>query len=166
MTQNPGQPAATQSPDSAPLTPPAAGPGAPASIPARHSRKPALVALGALGLVAVILAGVLVIAFRGATHAYAGTFSPTGSMGTPRNDLTATLLSDGRVLIAGGLDARDASMASAEIYDPKTDTFSPTGSMRAARFGQTATLLSDGRVLIAGGDDNSGRDLASAELYS
>jgi hypothetical protein len=111
-----------------------------------------------------------------------GKFSPTGSMITARGSQTATLLSDGRVLIAGGATAADITgkfLASAELYDPKTGTFSPTGSMITARGVQTATLLSDGRVLIAGGSDLrliaggsdspgdslAGGSLASAELY-
>ena len=80
-----------------------------------------------------------------------GTFSATGSMTAARYQQTATLLSDGRVLVAGGSDNGGQGLTSAELYDPKSGTFSATGSMTAARFQQTATLLSDGRVLIAGG---------------
>jgi predicted amidohydrolase YtcJ len=93
-----------------------------------------------------------------------GTFSATGSMAAARHSHTATLLSDGRILIVGGADPdHGVYVASAELYDPASGKFSPTGSMAAARTG-TATLLSDGRVLIAGGYDGSA-DLASAELY-
>jgi uncharacterized protein (DUF2147 family) len=102
-----------------------------------------------------------------------GKFSPTGSMSTARFWDTATLLPDGRVLVAGGDDGSGwVNFASAEIYDPKSGKFSPTGSMTAARAGATASMLPDGRVLIAGGYDISGvlasaqwNDLASAEVY-
>lgn len=90
-----------------------------------------------------------------------GAFGPTGPMTTARSWYTATLLNDGRVLMAGGYDAKGTTLSSAELYDPKTGNFSRTGSMRAARFGQTATLLPDGRVLIVGGFG----DPTSAELY-
>ena len=103
-------------------------------------------------------------------------FSLTGSMVQGRAWHTATLLRDGRVLIAGGFDVpggvapASVSLASAELYDPATGRFSPTGSMTTARSNHTATLLADGRVLITGGQGSTeGPDgtfnLASAELY-
>ncbi|HEY5472922.1 MAG TPA: kelch repeat-containing protein, partial [Candidatus Limnocylindrales bacterium] len=63
-------------------------------------------------------------------------------MASARGIHTATLLSGGRVLIAGGYNGL-ATLASAELYDPKSGTFSPTGSMTTARVYHTATLLSD-----------------------
>ncbi len=87
-------------------------------------------------------------------------FTPTGAMPEYRLGYTATLLNDGRVLIAGGFaDGPDLTLA--ELYDPATGTFSPTGSMTIGREYPTATLLKDGRVLIVGG----GGPIDTAELY-
>jgi hypothetical protein len=72
----------------------------------------------------------------------------TGSLKTARFHHTATLLPDGRVLVAGGEDQKNA-LASAELYDPATGTWSVTGSLNTARDSHTATLLPNGMVLVA-----------------
>jgi hypothetical protein len=93
-----------------------------------------------------------------------GQWTTTGSMTVPRCYHSATLLTDGTVLVAGGgtISSPDNS---AEIYDPSKGTWKATGSMNVARAVTAATLLPSGQVLISGGNSTSagGR---SAELYS
>jgi hypothetical protein len=100
-----------------------------------------------------------------------GSFAPTGSMAEDRGGHTATLLPNGKVLIAGGGNIGGSypalsgnASATAEVYDPASGTFSATGKMVTGREGQTATLLANGTVLIAGGWTGSSA-IASAELY-
>jgi hypothetical protein len=81
----------------------------------------------------------------------AGTFSATGSMSTPREGDTATMLRDGRVLIVGGSANGVQTLSSAEIYDPSSGTFSRTGHLNQPRVAHVAALLGTGKVLIAGG---------------
>lgn len=87
-----------------------------------------------------------------------GTFSSTSKMAVRRSFHTATLLTTGKVLIAGGPDV------TAELFDPATGTFTSTGPMTVGRSSHTAILLTSGKVLIVGGHSVSG-DLSSAELY-
>jgi hypothetical protein len=89
-------------------------------------------------------------------------FVISGSMTSVRLNHTATLLPDGKVLLAGGSDGTVA-LNTAEIYDPETGSFTPTGNMSAPRRGATASVLSNGKVLIAGGFAD--QSLASAEVY-
>jgi hypothetical protein len=82
---------------------------------------------------------------------------------------TATVLRDGRILIAGGfVKARDGQTQlysrTAELFDPKTRTFELTGEMKVPRAGHAATLLNDGKVLLVGGFNKNGM-IPSAELY-
>jgi len=91
-----------------------------------------------------------------------GSWSATGSLATARVGHTATLLPNGKVLVAGGrtsLFTLDGPLASAELYDPATGSWSATGSLATARSGHTATLLPNGKVLVVGSY------ITSAELY-
>jgi hypothetical protein len=112
---------------------------------------------------------VLLLVIAASAHAQTPeAFTATGSMITPRFFHTATLLTNGKVLIAGGytvcyLGAPCLSAASAELYDPATGTFTPTGSMTTAYLTGGAVLLPDGKVLIAG--DDITHTMASVELY-
>ncbi|CAF4038685.1 unnamed protein product [Rotaria sp. Silwood1] len=90
-----------------------------------------------------------------------GTWTNTGSMSTAREYHTASVLTNGKVLVAGGLSS--SYWNSAESYDPSTGTWTNTSSMSTARFYHTASVLTNGKVLVAGG--SSGSYLKSAELY-
>jgi N-acetylneuraminic acid mutarotase len=93
-----------------------------------------------------------------------GTWSFTGDIDQERDSPTATLLANGKVLLAGG-DDKNGPLASVELYDPATGRWTRTGSLGTARDGDTVTLLPNGKVLVAGGDDTNNDYLTSAELY-
>jgi hypothetical protein len=103
-------------------------------------------------------------------------FTPTGNMQVARVVHTATLLGDGRVLMAGSRirvsKFCDGGVSSAELYDLAKDTFAPTGTMTAPRYDHTATVLQNGKVLVTGGfgidgdcEDDGLPVLNNADLY-
>ena len=94
-----------------------------------------------------------------------GQVTPTASLLVRRFDQTATLLPNGKVLIAGGMEANGRYDASAELYDPQKGTFAATAGMSVARSCHTATLLPGGKVLLAGGARGADDHVATAELY-
>jgi len=95
-----------------------------------------------------------------------GTFSLTGSLNIDRMAHEAAMLSNGNVLIVGGIQTTTPgygiALNSAELYDPTTGEFTLTSIMNMARAGHTATLLRNGQVLVAGGILGN----TSVELYN
>jgi hypothetical protein len=93
----------------------------------------------------------------------AGSLKPIGEMSVGRACHSSTLLANGKVLIAGGMERDNVVTSSVEIYDPATGKFSPAGDMTSKRVCHAAVRLVDGKVLIVGGFGTG--LLASAELY-
>ncbi|CAF5034708.1 unnamed protein product, partial [Rotaria sp. Silwood1] len=86
---------------------------------------------------------------------------------------TASVLANGKVLVAGG-NGYDANgyrsyLSSSELYDPETGIWTKTGNMSAIRYDHTASVLANGKVLVAGGHGYDGYGswgpLYSSELY-
>jgi MYXO-CTERM domain-containing protein len=100
------------------------------------------------------------------TAGTAGTWSAVHAMTTNRDsELTATLLADGRVFVAGGAIGCGSSTATAEIYDPTANTWTPTASMSTPRRCHVAALIAGGatgKILVAGGVDSA----TTAEVYN
>src|SRR5205807_1838144 len=111
---------------------------------------------------------VLVLAITGVASGQVAvpSWSATGNMNTPRHGHTATLLKDGRVLVAGGNDGSNP-LTTAELYSPATGTWRQTGSLNVPHDLCTATLLGTGKVLVVGGFSTAGAVVGTntAELY-
>jgi hypothetical protein len=104
---------------------------------------------------------------RAQTSAAQATWVLTGSLHTARVNHTATLLPNGKVLVAGGSSGDGSAHNRAELYDPVSKTWSVTGSMMEPRAGHFAFLLPSGSVLVVGGDPPSFccTTKITAELY-
>ena len=102
-----------------------------------------------------------------AATSLSGTFSVTGNLNTARYQHKAVLLTNGEVLVMGGIGVNGNydSFASAELYNPSTGQWTFTGNMTVGRTGHTATLLKTGKVLVTGGSAYEITCYASAELY-
>jgi N-acetylneuraminic acid mutarotase len=99
-----------------------------------------------------------------------GSWSPAGSMSTPRYEHTLTALADGRILAVGGYASSAASatpLAAADVYDPVNNVWAPASPVTIGLAGHTATLLANGEVLVVGGyAGSSGTPTRGAELYA
>lgn len=94
--------------------------------------------------------------------------TPIGAMTTQRAGHTATLLKNGKVLLAGGFDGTIGGLRSTELYDPAIGTFKRAADMTNSRVFHRALELADGRVLLVGGHDGGSsttRPAADAEIY-
>src|SRR5262249_49360267 len=114
------------------------------------------------GYISALLGMMCAMAVVASAVIAADTWTAAPSMNLARSSPHAVLLSDGRVLVVGGLNNTDLSAA--ELYNPVTNTWSAAASMRTARESATLTVLSDGRALVAGGSSN-GMNLATAEIF-
>ena len=96
------------------------------------------------------------------------TFSPAADLGLKRRDAPGVLLSNGKVLIAGGTtyQTRYEAVNAPELYDPTSNTWSWTGSMSIARRNHFMIRMTNGNVLVGGGTDTNGNLLQSVEIYN
>ena len=96
----------------------------------------------------------------------AGSFATGPSLSAARERHTATLLADGRVLVAGGRVAtgnRFTALRSAEIYDPATNAFTTVTTMLSARYSHGTSVVA-GKVLVAGGNVGS-TETSATEVF-
>ena len=127
-------------------------------------------AICTLSSAGLLIAGLLGREGGSAAHSgsASGTFAVTGSLNTARYQHKAVLLSNGQVLVIGGIGTNGiyVSFASTELYNPSKGKWTYSGDMSVGRTGHSATVLKTGEVLVAGGTDfNTASCYTTAELY-
>jgi N-acetylneuraminic acid mutarotase len=120
-----------------------------------------------LSILFFFFASAFVVTTNATAFAASGSWTPTGTMLSARDGHTATLLANGRVLVAGGTN-NGVALTSAELYNATTGTWASTGNMHVARSQARAVLLPNGSVLIVGGcvNDCLSATTSGAELYN
>lgn len=96
-----------------------------------------------------------------------GTWTLTNPLMIARSRHTASLLPDGKILIAGGYTGQlnnPISTNTAELFNPITNTWSMTDTMSFPRANHIAIRLANGKILVAGGRANNVAT-ATAELF-
>jgi len=95
-----------------------------------------------------------------------GIWKATTTMRAARHAMTATLLSSGKVLVAGGATSASDALNSTEIYDPTAKTWALGSKMITARSDYASIMLGTGQVLFIGGENINGVSIGNAELYN
>ncbi|CAF0858351.1 unnamed protein product [Adineta steineri] len=79
----------------------------------------------------------------------------TSNMTNVRAGHTASILSNGKLLVTGGVD-NSSALNSAQLYDSSTGTWTTTGNITNARYEHTTSVLSNGNILVTGGHGDTG----------
>ncbi|CAF3692936.1 unnamed protein product [Adineta steineri] len=96
------------------------------------------------------------------TELYKSGWSNGSSIDTARDSHTASILTNGNILITGGYN--NSVLSSAQVYNLANETWTNTGNMNSVRYHHTESILKNGKVLVTGGN-NGTNQLNSAELY-
>src|SRR5215471_6425668 len=112
--------------------------------------------------------GMMIAVVLATTLSFAS-WTSTGSMSTARASHAAVLLSNGLVLVAGGVGDADNALTSIELYNSASGTWASTGDMNVGRVSARAVLLPNGTALVIGGcivNDCLGSTTKSAKIYT
>lgn len=96
----------------------------------------------------------------------AGTWKATAALRAARHAMAATLLSSGKVLVAGGATSASDALNSTEIYDPIAKTWTLGSKMITPRSDYASIMLGTGQILFMGGENINGFSISNAELYN